>query len=562
MFAKPIENFLVNTGANVLTEAFIIVLMAIFVLAILFKLNNKQHGFTHYTPTLLTTVGILGTFAGIISGLLGFDVENIDQSIGHLLAGLKTAFTTSLVGMLLSIAYKLLVSTGLVSPKADDVINEDEIGVAELYAVMQEQSEGIRNLQSVIGGDADTSLVGQIKLMRSDLNDQSKGIQKSLEAISDDMNSLNKVAVKQQESFAEFQEKLWIKMQDFADMLSKSATEQVINALKEVIADFNNNLTEQFGENFKQLNEAVLKLVEWQENYRIQLMEMGEQYQQGVSAITQTEASVANISEESKAIPVAMENLKDVLEVNQHQLDELHKHLEVFADVRDKAVEAVPEIRQQIDLTVDGIKHAADTMVGGMKEGSEQLQNAIITSTEGFVTNSSRVNDSLKGASEDVASNSEKTRQMFDDALSETNSILRNLVADLKDDGAKMNDSFREASQSLVVETEKARSTFEQGLETMRTQMTASLQQLADLQTQESQKVLTGMSQHADSALKDTSEAVQKQVKMLDDAMALEVNRVMTEMGRALATITQQFTTDYQKLVNEMQRVTRMQGVN
>lgn len=59
-------------------------------------------------------------------------------------------------------------------------------------------------------------------------------------------------------------------------MMSKSATEQVINALKEVISDFNNNLVEQFGENFKQLNAAVLELVQWQENYKQQLLQMTE----------------------------------------------------------------------------------------------------------------------------------------------------------------------------------------------------------------------------------------------------------------------------------------------
>ena len=53
-------------------------------------------------------------------------------------------------------------------------------------------------------------------------------------------------------------------------MMSKLATEQVIAALKTVIQDFNNNLTEQFGENFKQLNTAVLELVTWQENYKQQ----------------------------------------------------------------------------------------------------------------------------------------------------------------------------------------------------------------------------------------------------------------------------------------------------
>ena len=44
-------------------------------------------------------------------------------------------------------------------------------------------------------------------------------------------------------------------------MMSKLATEQVIAALKTVIQDFNNNLAEQFGENFKQLNTAVLEPV-------------------------------------------------------------------------------------------------------------------------------------------------------------------------------------------------------------------------------------------------------------------------------------------------------------
>ncbi|WP_223823665.1 hypothetical protein [Candidatus Enterovibrio escicola] len=44
--------------------------------------------------------------------------------------------------------------------------------------------------------------------------------------------------------------------------MSESATEQVIEALKQVILDFNHNLTEQFSENFKQLNEADHKLVD------------------------------------------------------------------------------------------------------------------------------------------------------------------------------------------------------------------------------------------------------------------------------------------------------------
>lgn len=617
MLAGIIETTLRNSGAEVLTNIFLWALIICFVAAVVMKWGNHAHAFTQYAPTLLTTLGILGTFAGIIAGLLGFDVDNIDESIGALLAGLKTAFTTSLAGMALSILYKLIVATGWISPKLTEGVDEDEIGVAELYGVMREQAEGIAALRSAIGGDSEASLVGQMKLMRSDLGDQYKVTLKAVEPVVPVLEKIGGLMEQQQEAFTQFQDRLWIKLQGFADMMSKSATEQVINALKEVISDFNNNLIEQFGENFKQLNAAVLELVQWQENYKQQLNQMSEQYQQGVQAITQTETAVSHISEESKVIPASMQELKSVMEVNQHQLAELQRHLDAFKEIRDRAVEAVPEIRAQIDETVkgmnevaasinDGMSKTTETLVNGltaasdvvskevaasvkaMSEGvnaaaedaakgiteagskmseavvgsSGELQKAIVTGSEEFIQNSQRVNESLQGTSGVIAENSEKSKQMFDDALTETNSVLRNLIADLKDDSQKLTESYKTASQSLVSETDAIRSSFEQGLTAMRQQLGAELQKMAEQQAQESQRVLSGMSQHADNALKDTGEAVQKQVKMLDDALNHELNRVMNEMGRALTTISGKFTSDYQQLVNEMHKVIRTREVS
>ncbi len=50
-------------------------------------------------------LGILGTFIGIIIGLLNFNTESIDTSIPVLLGGLKTAFITSIVGMFFAILF-------------------------------------------------------------------------------------------------------------------------------------------------------------------------------------------------------------------------------------------------------------------------------------------------------------------------------------------------------------------------------------------------------------------------------------------------------------------------
>ena len=55
-----------------------------------------------FAPGLLTALGVIGTFAGITVGLLDFDTSGGDAtntSIQHLIAGMKTAFGTSLLGL-------------------------------------------------------------------------------------------------------------------------------------------------------------------------------------------------------------------------------------------------------------------------------------------------------------------------------------------------------------------------------------------------------------------------------------------------------------------------------
>ena len=70
--------------------------------------------------------------------------------------------------------------------------------------------------------------------------------------------------------------------------------EEIIYALEEVVKDFNKNLTEQFGDNFKQLNEAVKNMIVWQNNYK--------------SHIKESEESIGHIIKELKHISLAKES--------------------------------------------------------------------------------------------------------------------------------------------------------------------------------------------------------------------------------------------------------------
>src|SRR5690606_11866955 len=118
-------------------------------------------------------------------------------------------------------------------------------------------------------------------------------------------------------------------------------------------------------------------------------------YAQGVTAITKTEESVANISSESKVIPQAMQELQQVMQVNQHQLNELQRHLSAFGDIRDRAVQALPEIRTHIDTAVEGMKKATDGMTLGITTSSEKIEQATKVMTQGIVDSSEKIQKAI-----------------------------------------------------------------------------------------------------------------------------------------------------------------------
>ncbi|MCF1432168.1 MAG: MotA/TolQ/ExbB proton channel family protein, partial [Shewanella sp.] len=285
-----LESLLRSFNTDVVNSCILATMAVIFGLGLWYTKQAKQIEFVNYVPTLLTTLGIFGTFLGIVLGLLDFNQNNIEASIPPLLEGLKTAFITSLAGIFSSLIFKTLSTFDILKPKQVEESSSHATPEAILGA-MQAQVAEIKTLRESMVGNEESTLFGQLKILRGDINDNAKL----------SLNSAKEQADKQQQNFEDFSKELWFKLQDFADTLSKSATEQVIEALKQVIVDFNNNLTEQFGENFKQLNEAVHKLVEWQENYKLQLAQMQQQYAHGVESISATEASVAHISEQSKA---------------------------------------------------------------------------------------------------------------------------------------------------------------------------------------------------------------------------------------------------------------------
>lgn len=111
----------------------------------------------------------------------------------------------------------------------------------------------------------------------------------------------------------------------------KENKDEILSALELVVRDFNTNLTEQFGDNFKQLNESVKNMIVWQDNYKTQI----DHHEQSlnkiltelkqVSVLKQDEEKniqklIGNLSYASDQVRGSLEETTDIVKENMQLL--------------------------------------------------------------------------------------------------------------------------------------------------------------------------------------------------------------------------------------------------
>ena len=107
-----VRKILAGLWADPIAYTFLVIIMGWWAFSVI-NLNGETpllRRVIAITPTSLTTLGLLGTFMGILIGLAGFDVNDIDGSVPKLLDGMKIAFGTSVAGIISAIAFKLVAA--------------------------------------------------------------------------------------------------------------------------------------------------------------------------------------------------------------------------------------------------------------------------------------------------------------------------------------------------------------------------------------------------------------------------------------------------------------------
>lgn len=313
-------------------------------------------------PTILTTTGIFATFLGIAMGLQRFDVHDIQSSVPQLLIGLKTAFWASVAGVGGALTLKgrdLLFGhkvTNIGKP-TDDVSGADVL-------------EGLRTITRALVGAEEASLLTQFKLARQDTNDR-----------------LDPLKNAQLEALAKL-----------SDMSSKV----LVEALRDVIRDFNAKITDEFGDNFKELNSAVGALLKWQDQYKQHVETITLQLAEVCSLQSRATSDYSEIVEKTGTFSKAAADLAALLSsINEEKkrFAELSEHMAGAFAAASGSIEVVETkligISNQLESAhskmAEGLSRAAAEHSAAVKTSINTSYDAIVATQKEFHKNAEEI---------------------------------------------------------------------------------------------------------------------------------------------------------------------------
>lgn len=239
------QSFL-NGNSTLVTIILVVLIVACFIyfLSRLLKAKNSNQELKDNRIALesraatLSTLGVLGTFFGITWGLMGFDADNLDKSIPILLGGLKTAFFTSLAGMICSLVYNAVINKIYDAFEASQPSSQDE-SVAKICEAITKMSESSTNAIETIKSQLATAQNNQAAFYTAALASLAGVNREYIESLKEDvkgvMNSilLQTTAVSTQLKPLELVNDMGVEVKSMSSNLSK-ITDGVSEQLNEV----------------------------------------------------------------------------------------------------------------------------------------------------------------------------------------------------------------------------------------------------------------------------------------------------------------------------------------
>ena len=299
--------------------------------------GHIKPNFRRIAPSLMTSLGIFGTFVGILLALLPFDPspDKIGASIDALLSGMSTAFISSCFGLGASIVSRFLWVS---SDYKHQQIGRGEQGIINHLATMSHQ----------------------IHAMSTEIHELRRENREQLEKL---MEVINRV--------------LTDNLKALIDEIREVIANQLGETLNKLIKDINEALIDQFGKTIPEFKEAVELLNVWQKENKQHIEELTIAFNNASGGIKSVENSCEKISETMERVDVIIIDTKN-------HIDELNEILSTFTTMKDEAEKAFPTISKNLEGIGKRLAESAEGL-NGSKEKIEQSHKELSKQIEGVI---------------------------------------------------------------------------------------------------------------------------------------------------------------------------------
>ena len=341
---------------------------------------------------------------------------------------------------------------------------------------------------------------------------------------------------------------------EFATYMAEENSKAFIEALNKTIRDFNNNLIESFGSNFKQLNEAVIKLVDWQEEYK-QIIETTTENQKVIfDSFNGIEKELQTFTSETRNINSIVSELSTLTKESMEQNIKLNETLNVFSELNNQAKELIPnliEINNNVDNDIKTFNNYSSELISNLDSFTNNLQ----TNFSQYIDD---INKGIKGSTDNIIEimqdSIKKIENNFNKSLENTDLKLKETSENIFIGIEKFNSDF---SNSMKEQLDKFINNNENYSNEINKLLKNTIETMEDNERNNS-KIIEENIKQIEKLNNALSNVLKEHVDNIEKELAESLNTSLNSLGEVMAKISDRFAKDYGPLADKLKEIVEL----
>lgn len=531
------EDIVVHSRATVPSEVF-------FTESIIIDTPLKVDFYKHL-PGMITGIGIIVTFAGLLIGLLAFDPagnpEKVQESLTLLLKGVGEAFMASGLAIFTAMLITFFEKSWLrkcytqlqrLNTAIDNAFTFDESGeeyLAKLLKSSQANEANARQLKD--------SLVNDLKTMMTNLVEENKRNQAAFATqLSESYAQVGaSTATQIGESIKSTLQEPLDKIASSVQQVSGDQGSAVQELMTDVLTAFMSKLETTFGGQMTGMSEMMTQSV-------TAMREMQSGFSQLITDMqTNSEVSTKTLETQMAAM---MEDIHQKQNEMSTQMNEMVENLSAgSAKIGDQGLYAVEQLNSKVSELVSGLGTSMSDLLSNVAEQRIEQDRQISDNQQKLHEQSSVLIDNLGSEIKELIVHSQNAVQSHKENIQKLSQVTTDSITGMNSGAEKMriaSEQFTTAGSSLITVTGKTSELIAQ-VNTTSTNMTSASSNLIELirDYKNSQNSVNLAIETLESLIQQSKSEASMSSQMLNDMknMSTALNQVKMEMQEYLAEV-------------------------